>query len=96
MARDENNVWDNVIKKYSGEYWTEQLNSLSKTVALILDIFNASGSTKHSLNLLLKHYQINSCGYVCFVDFNPEEEGTDEDGITKYSLYDWDNPRISI
>jgi hypothetical protein len=89
-TQEAGNDWDSVLSTAAEEDWVEQLNSLSDTGALIVDVFNASGSTARSLAALLRHMKIVPFGYFCLVNFAP---GRDIGGVPNFALYDWYNPR---
>jgi adenine/guanine phosphoribosyltransferase-like PRPP-binding protein len=92
------NAWERVLEQEEEDRsWIEQLTALSGDTergALILDIFNGSGSTFRSLESLLYHMRIQIVGYVCLGDFDPEGSRTGAIQLPKYALYEMHNPRV--
>lgn len=87
------NQWHQVLHRYNTEFWTQQLTSMVKSSALILDIFNASGSTAATLQALLRHYRIEPFAYMCLANFEPTMKSIPGSGVPIHTLYDWYNPR---
>ena len=94
------NSWEQVLPELSSETpWMQQLGSMAGQEdrgALILDIFNGSGSTFRSLEALLYHFRIELEGYICLVDFDPEGINTGAIQVPRYSLYEMYNPRVLL
>ena len=85
--------WTEVLTKNADADWVKQLASLSKTSALVTDVFNASGSTFLSLYKLLNHFSIMPYCYFPFVDRDCGTSSEEKYPIPKFSLYDWYGPR---
>ena len=94
-AQKHGNSWEKVIQNEHGAMWVQQFESISGTdaAALILDIFNASDSTKRAFEGLLRHFDISPFCYLCLIDFDPAQIHSRKTGIPSYSLYQWYNPR---
>lgn len=96
-AQNNNNHWDRMVSDYQDAPWMEDIKEMSNASAIILDVFNASGSTCATISsLLVKYLRLNVFGYFCIIDYSPETENTIIGGVKKNSLYDWNNPRILI
>jgi hypothetical protein len=89
-AQKANNSWESVLREHSTEEWIEQLKSLKQREAVILDVFNASGSTFRSLAALLASFDIPLLCYLPLVDRHLK---TYDYGVPVFSLYDWYGPR---
>lgn len=85
------NAWEKI--SHSGQFWAEQLDSIGSAGGLILDIYNASGSTCRSLYSLMSYFNKNPFAYICLIDFDPQGIYSWPNGLRKLSLYDWYNPR---
>lgn len=92
-AQNNNNNWEGIISNFEDHNWFNQLKSINKTKAVILDIFNGSGSTCLSLLSLLNYFNLETFGYLSFVDYDPDQQNNEIKNINKLSLYDWYNPR---
>jgi hypothetical protein len=92
-AQANGNSWQLVFAKHPEVNLIRDLESASKSTALILDIFRGSGSTSTSLEALLREFSIGIFAYLCLVDFNPREGNSTSSDLTRYSLYQWYNPR---
>jgi len=101
QAQSLDNSWAEVITAYEQRTshekdWVDQLRSVKGKGAagVILDIFNGSGSTCKSIESLLNYFNVDPFCYFCFVDFDPAFIHTRKSSISKFSLYDWYNPRV--
>jgi hypothetical protein len=93
-AQKNNDRWDKTLVSNPSNSITKELAALTNSSSLIVDIFWGSGSSCRSLLALLKHFRIGAFAYVSFVDFEPQKQDS-VDGLPKYSLYQWYNPRTS-
>lgn len=90
--------WRHAIEKDSD--WAHQLRWIAKNQggqsgAVIIDVFNASGTTFQMLFRLLEHYKITPYCYFPFVDRDPSSE-RQEYPPRKYALYQWYGPRETV
>lgn len=92
-AQANGNSWQLVFDKHPRVPLIHDLESVSNSTGLILDIFWGSGSTCVSLEALLRDFNIVPFAYLCLVDFDPRAGNSTGSGLPKYSLYQWDNPR---
>ena len=86
--------WGEIMDDNNNKYWVEQLREMRDASALILDIFNGSGSTCSSLIKLVRLCGLQPLSYACVVDFNPNKDSKAIEGISKLSLYEWYSPRV--
>ena len=93
QAQSNGGDWSALVGDASREDWIDQLRSLGRASALILDIFNASGATAAALIKAVRHFQIMPISYACVVDFAPNSTILTENVSPKISLYEWDAPR---
>jgi hypothetical protein len=92
-AQKKRNQWRQVLPDLGDQPWIEQLNSLTKANAIIMDIFNGSGSTYGSLRSLLDEFGISIFCYFPLVDRHPGIEKGLRFPIVKDCLYEWYGPR---
>lgn len=92
-AQIKSDVIEGAIETGTNEEWELQLQSLRGSGALIMDIYNASGSTKLAMGRVLERYDITPFAYFSFIDFDPN--GSKGGPYEVKSLYDWYNPRDS-
>ncbi len=95
-AQRNGNSWEKVLQKRSGAPLVQEIESVSNSSGLIVDIFWGSGSTCTSLEALLNYFGIVPFAYLSLVDFEPNEQNSTSSGLPKYSLYQWYNPRTLL
>jgi hypothetical protein len=99
--------WSDVLSEEPpAQEWIDQLKSVfegrgtgtanTQPAALIIDIFNASGSTFRSLYALLQTFGVEPFGYFPMIDRDPGAACGEEYPIRKFTLYDWYGPRCLV
>lgn len=86
--------WGDILLNSDASQLKADLKAVNGAGALVLDVFNASGSTRQSLVDLLKTVGITPFAYICFVEFGSELQPSMPGSLPMFSLYDWYNPRI--
>jgi hypothetical protein len=90
-AQKAGNDWTRILQQEPGD-WVDILQKQDGKSGMILDVFNASGSTAKTLRALIRKRDLQVFGYFALVDFDPLGGDTIDD-IPKYCLYRWCNPR---
>ncbi len=94
LAQENKNNWEEILSSVvRNKDWYIELSSITNASALIIDVFNASGSTFLSIYTLLKYFQIGIFCYFPFVDRDCLCIDSQKYPVPKYSLYDWFGPR---